>query len=66
MVQTSSPTKKSPSIMDGVRMIIVFVVKSIKRVGMNAYPPITNWVCMGLHAANFNVDLNQNSNIIGV
>jgi hypothetical protein len=42
MVQTSLPTKKSPSIMDGVRMIIVFAVKSIKQVGMNVYPPITN------------------------
>jgi hypothetical protein len=56
MVQTSSPIKKSPSIMDGVRMIIVFAVRSIKRVGMNAYPPFINWVCMDLHAANFNVD----------
>jgi hypothetical protein len=25
-------------------------------VGMNAYPPSTNWVCMGLGAANFDVD----------
>jgi hypothetical protein len=56
MVQTSSPIKKSPSIMDGVRMIIVFAVKSIKRVGMNVYLPSINWDCMGLSAANFNVD----------
>lgn len=56
MVQTSSPTKTNPSIMDGHKMIIVFAVKSIKRVGMNVYPPITNWDCMGLHAANFDVD----------
>jgi len=25
-------------------------------VGMNVYPPSTNWDCMGLSAANFNVD----------
>jgi hypothetical protein len=56
MVQTSLPTKKSPSIMDGQKMMNPFALKSIKQVGMNAYPPITNWVCMGLHAANFNVD----------
>ena len=42
--------------MDGQKMIIVFAVKSIKRVGMNACPPITNWDCMGLSAANFDVD----------
>jgi len=66
MVMISLPTKKSPSIMDGQKMMNPFALKSIKQVGMNAYPPITNWVCMGLHAANFNVDLNQNSNIIGV
>ena len=52
----SSPTKKCPSIMDGQKMIIPFAVKSIKRVGMNAYPPSTNWVCMGLGAVNFDVD----------
>ena len=56
MVQTSSPIKISPSIMDGQKMIIPFAVKSIKRVGMNVYPPSTNWDCMGLSAANFNVD----------
>ena len=56
MVQTSSPTKISPSIMDGQKMIIPFAVKSIKRVGMNVYPPFINWDCMGLSAANFNVD----------
>jgi hypothetical protein len=56
MVMTSSPTKKSPSIMDGQKMIIPFAPKSIKQVGMNAYPPSINWVCMGLHAANFDVD----------
>jgi hypothetical protein len=56
MVQTSSPTKISPSIMDGQKMTILFAVKSIKRVGMNVYPPSTNWDCMGLSAANFNVD----------
>ena len=56
MVMTSSPTKISPSIMDGQKMIIPFAVKFIKRVGMNAYPPSTNWDCMGLSAANFNVD----------
>jgi len=58
MVMTSSPTKISPSIMGGLKMIILFAVKSIKRVGMNAYPPSTNWDCMGLSAANFDVDPN--------
>ncbi len=53
---TSSPTKKNPSIMDGQKMIIPFAVKSIKRVGMNAYPPSINWDCMGLNVANFDVD----------
>jgi hypothetical protein len=56
MGMTSSPIKISPSIMDGLKMIILFAVKSIKRVGMNVYLPSTNWDCMGLHAANFNVD----------
>jgi hypothetical protein len=53
---TSSPTKINPSIMDGLKMIIPFAVKSIKRVGMNVYPPSTNWDCMGLNVANFDVD----------
>jgi hypothetical protein len=63
---TSSPIKKSPSIMDGVRMIIVFAVRSIKRVGMNAYPPTLIRVGMIMNAVNFNVDPNQNSAIICV
>jgi hypothetical protein len=53
---TSSPTKKCPSIMDGQRMMNLFAPKYIRRVGMNAYPPSTNWVCMGLGAVNFDVD----------
>jgi len=53
---TSSPIKKSPSIMGGQKMIILFAVKSIKRVGMNVYLPSTNWDCMGLNVANFDVD----------
>jgi hypothetical protein len=42
--------------MDGQKMMNPFALKSIKQVGMNAYLPSTNWVFMGLHAANFNVD----------
>jgi hypothetical protein len=63
---TSSPTKKSPSIMDGLKMIIPFAVKSIKRVGMNVYPPTLIRVGMIMNAVNFNVDPNQYSAIIGV
>jgi hypothetical protein len=55
---TSSPTKKSPSIMDGQKMIIPFAVKSIKRVGMNAYPPTLIRVGMIMNAVNFDVDPN--------
>jgi len=63
---TSSPTKKSPSIMDGQKMIIPFAVKSIKRVVMNVYPPTLIRVGMIMNAVNFNVDPNQYSAIIGV
>ena len=63
---TSSPIKKSPSIMGGLKMIILFAVKSIKRVGMNAYPPTLIRVGMIMNAVNFNVDPNQYSAIIGV
>jgi hypothetical protein len=52
----SLPTKKCPSIMDGQKMIIPFAVKYIRRVGMSACPPSTNWVCMGLGAVHFDVD----------
>ena len=42
--------------MDGQKMMNLFAVRYIRRVGMNAYPPSTNWVCMGLGAVNFDVD----------
>ena len=53
---TSSPIKKSPSIMGGLKMIIPFAVKSIKRVGMNVYPPTLIRVGMIMNAVNFDVD----------
>ncbi len=56
MVMTSLLIKKCPSIMDGQKMIIPFAVKSIKTVAMNACPPSTHCVCMGLGAVNFDVD----------
>jgi len=56
MVKTFSPTKPFTAIMDGQRMMNLFAPKYIRRVGMNTCPPFTNWVCMGLNAANFDVD----------
>jgi hypothetical protein len=56
MVMISLPIKKSPSIMDGQKMMNPFAVRYIRRVGMNACPPSTNWVCMGLNAAKLAVD----------
>ena len=42
--------------MDGQKMMNPFAPKYIKRVVMNACPPSTNWVCMGLGAVHFDVD----------
>ena len=42
--------------MDGQSQMNPYAPKSIEQMGMNACPPITNQDCMGLSAANFNVD----------